>query len=138
MMTKKYQRSKWIKVAEFQLGQNVSLFVPSKERHSSDMKRLPCTVVHRSAGNQPTYRLLSQYGTLERRYTAAKLMDFPGIVRAGDPDKLISLRSATTEQSFSVVAKHCAEQNNANAELPDYYAHLSATSFQIHPARINM
>ena len=40
---------------------------------------------------QPTYKLLTEFGILQKRYTAAKLMSYPGSVKCGDPSVKISL-----------------------------------------------
>lgn len=55
MIIKKTLKSKRIQVADFSVGQNVSVFIPSRDRRSSDLKRLPCVIVHKSSGNLPTY-----------------------------------------------------------------------------------
>ena len=95
MMRKKYSRGKRRKVADYQLSDHVSVTVKKNLRHSSDIKRIPCVVAAKSSGNQPTYRLLCQVGTLEKRYTASVLMPYPGPVRCqSPPEKMVSLSEA--------------------------------------------
>ena len=66
-MTKKYNKGKRVKVAEFRDGEHVTLKISSKMRHVSDQSHLPCVIVDKGSGNQPTYRLLCEFGTLKTR-----------------------------------------------------------------------
>ena len=77
-----------------QVGQHVTVMIPKKDRHSSDIKRLPAVIVCKSTGQQPTYKLLCSAGIIGRRFTASKLMPFPGFIRTGDPEKIVSLSRA--------------------------------------------
>lgn len=66
MMKKKYMNGKRVKVATYNEGDNVTLAIPKKMRHASDLKRLPCVVIGKSGGNQPTYKLVCQEGTIQK------------------------------------------------------------------------
>ena len=101
-MIGKYQKGKRIKVADFQIGENVSLLIPKGDRHHSDLKRLPCTIIDKSSGQIPTYKLLCEHGMLNRRHTASTLMSYPGVVK-GKIQKRISLTEAVQLSNMNVV-----------------------------------
>ena len=125
VMMNKYEKTKKIKVAEYKQGDNVSLFVPRNIRHETDRRRLACIVINKSSGCYPTYNLLSEYGTLNRRFTGNSLMPFPGIIKAGPPTREIVLSEAyKMSQVSEVVFCHCKTTCNTKScgvtVLPNY------------------
>lgn len=87
MMSRKYEKEKRIQVADYNLGDKMTLLIPNKLR-----KFKTFITVNKSGGNSLTYKLLSEEGLLERRYAASVLMPFPGAVRCKEPtDDAISL-----------------------------------------------
>ena len=56
-MEKRYNSSKKVETSEYNVGDNVSIYIPKKNRHSTDVKRLPCVVTNKGGGKQPTYRV---------------------------------------------------------------------------------
>ena len=102
-MVKKYAKAGSIEVADYNFKDTVSLKIPSKHRHAADLKRLPCIVIDKSSGNQPSYKLLCEYGVLTRRFTSASLMPFPHEVKGGDPKDKITVQEAARRSSSSVV-----------------------------------
>ena len=75
-------------------GDNVLVKIPKRDRHATDVRRLPCVIIQKGSGKQPTYKLLSEFGVLSKRYTASKLMLFPAEVKCGDASVKKSLRTA--------------------------------------------
>ena len=93
-----------MKIIDFREGDHVTLKIPANMRHSSDHSRLPCVIVHKRSGNQPIYRLLCKYGTINNRCTAPSLMPYPSAVKCETLDVYVSLREAVTKlQLFSDV-----------------------------------
>ena len=79
-----------------------------RERHSTDVKRLPCVVTNKGSGKQPRYKLLTEFGILQKRYTAAKLMPYPGSVECGNPSVKISLVAVVRKVvSAKRIFRHC-------------------------------
>ena len=83
-MGKKYNSSRKVETSEYNVGDNVSIYIPKRDRHSADVKRLTCVVANKGTGKQPSYKLLTEFGILQKRYTAAKLMPYRGSVKCGD------------------------------------------------------
>ena len=54
-MVAKYATTKRVKVAEFEEGDHVSVFIPKAIRHAIDLRRLPCVILKKSAGCSPVY-----------------------------------------------------------------------------------
>ena len=93
-----------MKIIDFREGDHVTLKIPANVHHSSDHSRLPCVIVHKISGNQPIYRLLCKYGTINNRYTAASLKPNPSAVKCETPEVYVSLRETLTKlQLFSDV-----------------------------------
>lgn len=82
---------------EIIVGDNVSVKIPKRDRHATDVRRLPCVIIQKGSGKQPTYELLSEFGVLSKHYTASKLMLFPVKVKCGDASVKISLRTAAVK-----------------------------------------
>ena len=93
-MSDKYFSTKRIKVVEFREGDHVSVAIPRAIRHSNDLRRLLFVVLNRSNGRYPTYKLMSEYGVINRRVTAATLMQYPEVIRTGAPNQQLSLSEA--------------------------------------------
>ena len=115
-MIGKYQKGKRIKVADFQIGENVSLLIPKGDRQHSDLKRLPCTIIDKSSGQIPTYKLLCEHGMLNRRYTASTLMSYPGVVK-GKIQKRISLTEAGQLSNMNVVVFCSCKKSMSNTTM---------------------
>ena len=64
---------------------NVSVFIPNRYRHASDVMRLPCVIIEKGSGKQPTYKLLTEYGILSKRYTASDLIPLPSDIKSSNP-----------------------------------------------------
>ena len=75
-------------------GDHVSVAIPKKIRHSTDLRRLPCMVLNKSSGCYPTYKLLSEYGVVSKRVTGDNLEPYPGELHTGPPTKEITLSEA--------------------------------------------
>ena len=107
-MEKKYNSSRKVETSEYNVGDNVSIYIPKKDRHSTDVKRFPCVVTNKGGGKQPTYKLLTEFGILQKIYTAAKLMSYPGSVKCGDPSVKISLAAVARKiVSAKRIFCHC-------------------------------
>ena len=105
---KKYNSSRKVETREYNVGDNVSIYIPKRDRHSTDVKRLPCVVTNKGSGKQPSYKLLTEFGILQKRYTAAKLMPYPGSVKCGDPSVKISLAAVVRKVvSAKRIFCHC-------------------------------
>lgn len=102
-MMNKYGKMKKIKVAQHKQGNYLSLFLPRNIHRAVDKRRLSHIVINNSSGWNPTYKLLSEYGGLNRRLTGNKLMPFPGIIKAGPLTQQISLPEAYTMSQASEV-----------------------------------
>ena len=44
-----------MKVAEFEEGDHVSVFIPKAIQHATDLRRLPCVILKKSAACSPVY-----------------------------------------------------------------------------------
>ena len=88
---KKYNSSRKLKTRVYNAGGNVSIYLPKRDRHSTDVKRLRCIVINKGSGKQPSYKLLTEFGILQKRCTAANLMLYPGSAKCVDPSVKISL-----------------------------------------------
>ena len=105
---KKYNSSRKLKTRVYNAGGNVSIYLPKRDRHSTDVKRLRCIVINKGSGKQPSYKLLTEFGILQKRYTAAKLMPYPGSVKCGDPSVKISLAAVVRKVvSAKRIFCHC-------------------------------
>lgn len=91
LMEKKYNYKKRVICTNFKIGQNVSLKIPKKLRHSSDILRIPAVIIDKSRGDQPRYRLLTQFGVIKNTYNASQLNQYPQDVNCGDPNQQVSL-----------------------------------------------
>ena len=91
------------KKSEYNVGDNVSIYIPKRDRHSTDVKRLPEVVTNKGSGKQPSYKLLTEFGILQKRYTAVKLMPYPGSVKCGDPSVKIRRKVVLAKRIFC----HC-------------------------------
>ena len=112
----KYEKTKKMNVAEYKQGDHVSLFVPRNIHHAIDRRRLACIVINKSSGRYPTYKLLSDYGVLNRRFTGNALMPFPGIIKAGPPTRQVSLSEAyKISQASEAVFCHCKTTCNTKS-----------------------
>ena len=105
-MKKKYSSSKKVETSEYNVGDNASIYIPKRDRHSTDVKRLSCVVTNKGRGKQLSYKLLTEFGILKKRYTAVKLMPYPGSVKCGDPSVKISL-AAVARKVVSVKRIFC-------------------------------
>ena len=86
-MSKKYEKTRRVKWASFKVGDTVSVIIPKRDRHAANQKRVPCVIIDKSIGLQPTYRLLSEHGVLDKCFNASKLMLYPGEIHTGNPEK---------------------------------------------------
>ena len=69
---------------------------------------MPCVIIEKGSGKQPTYKLLTEYGILSKRYTASDLMPFPSDIKCGNPSIKISLSEAAKKAVSSThVFCHC-------------------------------
>ena len=93
-MESRYNAKKKTCTSKYSVGNNVSVFIPNRYRHASDVKRLPCVIIEKGSGEQPTYKLLTEYGILSKRYTASDVMPFPSNIKCGNPSTKISLSEA--------------------------------------------
>ena len=118
-MADRYLKKK--NVQSFLIGENVSLRIPRIDRASSDLSRLPCTVVEIVGDDQTLYRLRCisdsllhsninvlhfcrcQHGVLRVCYTANELERFNGhVICSADnwkDEPCISLREAARQQA---------------------------------------
>ena len=119
MMSHKYSNVKRIRVIDFKINDHVGVEVPKDDRHSTDMLRLPCCIIGKTSGTQPTYRLMSEYGILKKNYSARSLMPYSGKIKIPDDLKTkISLREAARRSSgFDVVFCHCKAGCDTNRSL---------------------
>ena len=90
-MSKKYEKTRMVKVASFKVGDTVSAIIPKRDRHAANQKRTPCVIIDKPSGLQPTYKLLSEHGVLNKRFNASKLMLYPGEIYTGNSEKKVSL-----------------------------------------------
>ena len=65
-MEQKYNSTKKITAAYFSVGDNVSVKIPKRDRHATDVRRLPCVIIQNGSGKQLTYKLLSEFGVLSK------------------------------------------------------------------------
>ena len=82
-MIKRYNSSIKVEASYYNVGENVAIYTPKRDWHSTDFKRLPCVATNKGSGKQPIYKLLTEFWTLQKRYKryiAAKLMPYPGSV----------------------------------------------------------
>ena len=93
-MEQKYNSTKKITSPDFSVGDNVSVKILNRDRHATDVRRFTCIIIQKGSGKQPTYKLLSEFGVLSKRYTASKLTSFPAEVKCGDASVKISLQAA--------------------------------------------
>ena len=105
-MKKKYSSSKKVETSEYNVGDNASIYIPKRDRLSTDVKRLSYVVTNKGRGKQLSYKLLTEFGILKKRYTAVKLMPYPGSVKCGDPSVKISL-AAVARKVVSVKRIFC-------------------------------
>ena len=82
-MELRYNTKRKTCTSEYFVGNNVSVFIPNRYRHASDVKRLTYDIIEKGSGKQPTYKLLTEYGILSKRYTASDLMLFPSDISLG-------------------------------------------------------
>ena len=75
-MVAKYATKKRVKVADFEEGVHVSVFITKAKQHATDLRRLPCVILKKSAGCSPLYKLICEYGIISRSFTAAIPMPF--------------------------------------------------------------
>ncbi|XP_065681535.1 uncharacterized protein LOC136095180 isoform X1 [Hydra vulgaris] len=101
-MVKKYNKQKKFKVAGLKEGDHVSVAIPKSLRNSTDMLRLPCVVLHKSFGENPTYKLVTSHGVLEKRFNATNLMPYSSIVKVKS-DANVSLSEAVLNEITSKV-----------------------------------
>ena len=92
VIAKKYEKTRMVKVVSFKVGDTVSVIIPKKDRHAANQERAPCVIIDKSSILQPTYRLLSEHGVLNKRFNASKLILYPGEIHTGSPEKKVSLR----------------------------------------------
>ena len=96
-MTEKFERHKKNKMFIFNVENHVTCGMPKKFLHKSSIKRIPCVIIEKSHGVQPTYKLMSEFGVLNGRYDASKLMPYPGKVIWCNPDKKVTLQAAASK-----------------------------------------
>ena len=123
----KYQKDKRIKVTDFLIGQNVSVLIPKADRHHSDLKRLQCTIIDKSAGDVPTYKLICAYGIIEKRYTASSLMAYPGTLKI-DREKRVSLTEAVRLSNMNIVVFCGCKKACQTQQCKCYNANKNCTS----------
>lgn len=115
-MVKKYNKQKKLIFAIFKEGDHASVAIPKALCNSTDMLRLPCVVLHMLCGENPTYKLVTSHGVLEKRFTATHLMPYSSIVKVKS-DATVSLSEAVLNEITSKVifcrcekarqTKHC-------------------------------
>ena len=93
-MELRYNTKKKTCTSEYFVGNNVSVFIPNRYRHASDVKRLPCVITKNGIGKQPTCKLLTEYSILSKHYTGSDLMPFSSDMKCGNPSTKISSSQA--------------------------------------------
>ena len=93
-MTEKFERHKKKKMFNFNVEDHVTRGMPKKVLHKSSIKRIPCVIIEKSHGVQPTYKLMSEFGVLNGRHAASKLMPYSGKVILCNSDKKVTLQAA--------------------------------------------
>ena len=94
-MERKYNSTAKITAADFSVGDNISVKIPKRDRHATNVIRIPWVIIQKGSGKQPTYKLLSEFGVLSKRYTVSKVMSFPVKVKCDEDTSVkICLRAA--------------------------------------------
>ena len=94
-MERKYNSTTKITAADFSVGDNISVKIPKRDRHATNVIRIPCVIIQKGSGKQQTYKLLSEFGVLSKRYTVSKVMSFPVKVKCDEDTSVkICLRAA--------------------------------------------
>ena len=111
-MSGKYSSRKRIKVVKFREEDHVSVEIARAIRHSSNLRRLPSLVPNRWNGRYPTYKLMSEYGVINRRVAAATLMPYTAVIKTGPPNVQLSPSEAyklfqMSEATFCHCKKSC-------------------------------
>ena len=65
-MKKKYNSCRKVETNEYDAEDNVSIYIPKRDRHSTDIKRLPCVVTNKGSEKQPSYKLTTEFGILQK------------------------------------------------------------------------
>ena len=105
MQQKKYDSSRKVETRDYNVRDNVAIYIYKRDMHSTDVKRLPCVV---TSGKQSSYKLLTEFGILQKRYTTAKLIPYPGSVKCGAPAVKIDFAAVATKVvSVKRVFCHC-------------------------------
>ena len=91
---KKYNSSRNVETSAYNVGDNVFVYIPKSDRHSTHVKRLPFAVTSKGGEKQLSYKLLTEFWILQKRYTAAKLLPYPGSIKCGDPSVRIGWAGA--------------------------------------------
>ena len=102
LMAKKYQKTRRVKVAIFNVGETMYVLITKNDRHITNLKSVPCIVIDKSGGKQTSYKLLSEFGVVTRRYNAGKLMPFPGTIQT---DKVLTKKLALEKWHRNIVAR---------------------------------
>ena len=94
---------------DFNVNDTISVKIPKDDRNSTDLVRLPGIITNKSSGTQPTYRVITEFGTLKKRYSSSNLMPFNGKVKLpNNITKVVTLREAARESNnHEVVFCHC-------------------------------
>ena len=119
LMSKKYAKTRRVKVLSCNVGDTLSVIIPKRDRHTANQKRAPCVIIDKSSGLQPTYRLLSEHGVLNKRFNASKLMLHLGEIHTGNPEKKVSLREVArklNEQKIFCTCKGGCKNDNCKCQ----------------------
>ena len=92
---KKYNSSRNTETSAYNVGDNVFAYIPKSDRHSTHVQRFPFVVISKGGGKQLSYKLLTEFWILQKRYTAAKLLPYPGSIKCGDPSVRIGWAGIT-------------------------------------------
>lgn len=136
-MKVKYSKKKRIKVADYAVGDKVTVKIPKLDRNSTDSKRLKGIIVKKSAGCSPIYRIICAHGTLQNRYSASDLMPFHGIVDVGNVDNFISLREAAKATSKSDVVFCRCKKSGCKSNICKCYKNKQICSSRCHRGASN-
>lgn len=101
-------------MADFKLHDNVGLKIPKQDRHSSDLQRIPCVIIGKSKGERPTFKLMCEFGVIDRHYDASNLMAYHGGVKKPKEVKSLSLREAARMFCGSSVLCKCRTSCSSN------------------------
>ena len=114
----RYAKRKRIQVADFYVGQIVTVKIPKQDRTSTDNKRIECVIVGKKGEKSPPmYQLICRHGTLERWVTASEMPPYACPIQIPrdviDSGKKLALSQAarlssqTKELNYCKCKAHC-------------------------------